>query len=933
VNRRAVGYLVVIIAMLPISVSLDYARQATGIDQEEPAKYRSPGNRHKIKVGDRGLSLAVEKKGGRLVADYGSYRVYEVDTATSKELTEGGLIESCDDYNLILLNAARIDTTTNEAIALRKPVASFKGKRLHLVQFTAPVKPEWYRQMEDTGVEVVTFIPNNAYLVYGDQGSLERLQKLNDSSEYLQWDGAYLDDYKIDPSIRRPSEPAVQEPAVLYAIQLVTDPSTNSSTLSVLDQLKAEPIRSQFDILNYRNVIVRISPADVKTVAARPDVVSIQPYVVPTKQDERQDQIVAGNLTGNVPTPGNYLTFLAGKGFTQAQFTSSGFAVDVSDSGIDDATTSPNHLGLWVQGIVGSTSRVVYNRLEGTPNAGSTLQGCDGHGTLDAHIVAGYNDLTGSPHADLAGFRYGLGVAPFVRVGSSVVFDPHVWTFPSFPSLQSKAYTDGARISTNSWGDNTRGGYNVDSQAYDALTRDAQPAGSPFPQAGNQQMVMLFANGNAGGGGSQTVGAPATAKNVISVGAAENVHPFGDASDSGADSANDIANFSSRGPTLDGRKKPDIMAPGTHVTGGVAQEANPGINGTALACYDGSGVSGGPGGSNFFPLGGQQFYTASNGTSHSCPAVAGGAALVRQYFMNKLFGEASPAMTKAYLMNSARYMTGINANDTLWSNNQGMGEMNLGMAFDSVPRILRDQLPGDMFTAAGQTRVYTGNISDTTKPFRVTLGWTDAPGSTVGDTFRNDLNLQVTAGGNTYVGNVFTGANSSTGGVADIRNNVESVFIPAGVTGSFTGVITAANFISDGVPNVGGVLDQDFALVIYNTSTAPSFVISMSQATYVNGDTVTATKFQPINPSPVATAVHLRIWLVIPTVGDVVLVDTGSDGTFFFPPNLDQNVGPVSLVTVTASFPPKGNWQMNSRLRNPATTAILYEEFNPFVVN
>ena len=283
-NRRTVRFLVILIAMSPISVSLDHAKQ------EEPAKYRSPGNRHKIKVSDRGLSLAVEKKGGRLIADYGSYRIYEVDTATNKELTAGGLIESCDNYNLIVLNAVRIDTTTNEAIALRKPVGSFKDKRLHLVQFTAPVKPEWYRQMEDTGVEVVTFIPHNAYLVYGDQGSLERLQKLNDSSEYLQWDGAYLDDYKIDPGMRRASGPAVQEPAVLYAIQLVTDPAANSSTLSLLDQLKAEPIRSQFDILNYRNVIVRLSPADVKTIAARPDVVSIQPYSIPTKQDERQDQ-------------------------------------------------------------------------------------------------------------------------------------------------------------------------------------------------------------------------------------------------------------------------------------------------------------------------------------------------------------------------------------------------------------------------------------------------------------------------------------------------------------------------------------------------------------------------------------------------------------------------------------------------------------------
>ena len=38
-------------------------------------------------------------------------------------------------------------------------------------------------------------------------------------------------------------------------------------------------------------------------------------------------------------------------------------------------------------------------------------------------------------------------------------------------------------------------------------------------------------------------------------------------------------------------------------------------------------------------------------------------------------------------MNSARYLTGVGANDTLPSNSQGMGLMDLGRAFDGKPRI------------------------------------------------------------------------------------------------------------------------------------------------------------------------------------------------------------------------------------------------------
>ena len=113
---------------------------------------------------------------------------------------------------------------------------------------------------------------------------------------------------------------------------------------------------------------------------------SIQPFGEPRKVCERQAQIVAGNLSGDQPTGPGYLAWLTSVGFTQAQFSNSAFAVDVSDSGIDDGTTSPNHFGLYTLGKTKQASRVIYNRLVGTPNAGSTLMGCDGHGTIDAHI-------------------------------------------------------------------------------------------------------------------------------------------------------------------------------------------------------------------------------------------------------------------------------------------------------------------------------------------------------------------------------------------------------------------------------------------------------------------------------------------------------------------------------------------------------------------
>ena len=174
-------------------------------------------------------------------------------------------------------------------------------------------------------------------------------------------------------------------------------------------------------------------------------------------------------------------------------------------------------------------------------------------------------------------------MAPFVKIGSSVIFD-FDFTFPNYETLEQMAYNDSARISSNSWGAAVGGAYNTDSQRYDALVRDADNQTS-----GNQEYTILFTTGNSGPGGN-TCGSPGTAKNVISVGAAENVHPFGGAdgcgvADSGADSANDMIAFSSRGPCDDGRKKPEIVGPGTHDSGGVFQAslANPPGSGNGAA--------------------------------------------------------------------------------------------------------------------------------------------------------------------------------------------------------------------------------------------------------------------------------------------------------------------------------------------------------------
>ena len=798
----------------------------------------------KIYVRDRQYAAEITARGGKLIADYGAFQVLAVPQSLAETLTQQAAVDVRAEENQILLKAGALDTTRPEIQALRQQ--SSPKIRLHLVHFAAPIKPEWHAELLATGVQIVNYLPHNAYLVSGEVDSLENLQQWAAQSQVVQWEGVYEARFKLAPNITNAPAPA----EALYGIQLLTRPDDNQTTLALINRLRLAPVNHQFRVAKFLNLIVALPPSALGVLAERDDVISLARYQVPRRFDERQNQLVAGNLNGVQPATGDYLNWLAIQGFTQAQFNASNFTVNITDTGIDNGTTTPTHFGLYRAGDRANASRITYSRLVGTPSgAESTIKGCDGHGTLNAHIVAGFvptgAPFNAFPHADASGFRFGLGIAPFVKVGASVIFDNGGglfgdYTFPDFIELESRAYQDGARISSNSWGSNATGDYNIDAQAYDYLTRDAQPDGAAATAPGNQEMVLIFAAGNDGPL-AQSVGAPGTGKNVLTVGASESVHAFGGpdkctTTDGEADSAHDMTTFSSRGPTADGRHKPDLVAPGTHITGGVVQIANPPANGQADACFNAAGVCGGPSTSrNFFPPG-QQFYTASTGTSHSTPAVAGAAALLRQRFLNDGLPVPSPAMTKAVLMNSARYLTGANANDALWSHAQGLGAIHLQttLGMFSTPTLFRDQEAIDLFTATGQVRTINGTIHDPGKPLRITLAWTDAPGSTASAAWVNNLDLEVTVGGQTYRGNVFGGALSTTGGAFDTKNNVESILLPAGLSGAFTIRIIAANIAGDGVPNNATTLDQDFALVVFNMTEAVQPLIGAASGSLAN---------------------------------------------------------------------------------------------------
>lgn len=752
--------------------------------------------------------------------------------------TPGGPMLTKSDLNnpnLILFRRAPVDTTVTPSVddssltSVKTAGAQASREQLRVIQFAGPTRRQWLDDLKATGVEIVGYVPNNAYIIRGEGRELARVAKLVakprlDELRPVRWTGYLEPVQKLDAVL---DDWTSREGATVdVEIQLI-DGDETARAVELINNVAVRGDHAPARFLKFVTLAVTVPAGELMNIARLDEVLFIGPAFKPVLHDELSVQIVAGNLNaeGTEPTGPGYLAWLAEKGLSFEP----DFIIDFTDTGIDRGSTSASSLHPDFLNSEGQ-SRVAYS-LNYTNEANASDE--SSHGTFVASLAAGASH---DQMSDERGYLYGLGVDPTARIGASRIFTSARTPPPRLDlnTVVAAAYAAGATISNNSWGSgNNR--YDLSAQQYDALARDAHPG-----IAGNQEMMFVFSAGNKGAGGH--ISSPGTAKNVISVAASESFRPegfdscdldgFGGIGPDGADSAADILRYSSGGPTADFRVKPDIAAPGTHVFG--AFTTAPGSIGEGLC----------PGSPRFRPPN-QRLYTWSSGTSLAAPHISGAAALVRKYFTaHNLLGDGrapSPAMTKAYLMNSASYMTGENAGGNLPSERQGAGLVNLSRSFDDAKRKLVDQT--HLFTESGQVFELQGSIADRSRPLRITLAYTDAPGMVIGSPQVNDLDLVISIGGvSVYRGNNFINQFSAEGGEADKLNNVESIIlppeaIPEGLAGNFTITIIAANIAGDGVPGNGDGLDQDFALVVYNvanpvTTPPPAKIPVITEATY-----------------------------------------------------------------------------------------------------
>eukprot|EP01034_Spumella_vulgaris_P024397 gene24397-30741_t len=467
-----------------------------------------------------------------------------------------------------------------------------------------------------------------------------------------------------------------------------------------------------------------------------------------------------------------------------------GEVIGVSDTGIDENHCFFRDDTLGKVPRSGVESTVIDHRFRKVvqyvnfSSSGGDYAG--GHGTHVAGSLAGHCSSDGdaqnlyggmAPEAKIAFFDIGTNSGELVLPYELADF------------LYPPAYKASARIHSNSWG----GGYFYDGYCIETDRYLYE----------HDDFVVLFAAGNDGGA-FETIVSPSLSKNAISVGCSENSHEVG------SDSVNNVASFSSIGPTHDGRFKPEIVAPGVRINSALAADETA----TADTCS----------------------VAPKSGTSMATPVAAGNAALIRQYFQDPRFwaarcdssyqlcrdGAFAPSgyLLKSLILHSGSAMSFYNARYS------AVGLVELGQTPDSfqgygrldlsniLPLSSSEQSAFDLFldqSALSELTelTYAVTVASSSVALKVTISWFDPPNEVfAAKVLQHDLDLVVvTPDGTILYGNGHNADGTAPAGSRrDEVNNNEQVLVTAPAMGDWTVRVQAKGLFH--------AAQQKFAIVI-----------------------------------------------------------------------------------------------------------------------
>lgn len=334
-------------------------------------------------------------------------------------------------------------------------------------------------------------------------------------------------------------------------------------------------------------------------------------------------------------------------------------------------------------------------------------------------------------------------------------------------------------IPTTSVSESFVGRYQVESSQIDALLFAA-----PYYQP-------VYAAGNYGNGTYDRLTSKAVSKNVLTVGAANQVLNY-----TGPSSVT-IAGFSNWGPTDDKRIKPDIVTKGVSVRSSSHQNNN--------ASAD------------------------SDGTSMSSPGVTGSLILLQEHFSNLNDGEFMRSATLRGLISHTADEAGLPGPDPIF----GWGLLNSKKAAETISGRGTISIMDERVLLPGE--VYTISVTALgTEPLMATIAWTDPASpntNTSSSVLVNDLDIRIEKDGEEYYPWRLPAQNGNPAYQDDNNiDNIENIDIeePSGIytiTVSHKGN-TLVNPETDGVPQ------QQYSLIVTGIDADTAGILDVKSETF-----------------------------------------------------------------------------------------------------
>jgi hypothetical protein len=579
---------------------------------------------------------------------------------------------------------------------LRAPALAEGRRGCFVLQLRSPITEADKASVRKAGVELLDYLPNFAFLARAGAAELARASVL----PAVKWHSPLHPAWRIDPRLMAAAEPVLPAGLTVHALAGAEEAAAEAQIIATGARVRAahgDAGRWIFDVDG--------TVAQARALACGPDLQWVEPAAVMTERNNTTAWVIQTNQSGN---PRIWNQGLHGEGQVIGHI----------DGGI---SLTSCYFQDPVNPIGPLHRKFVYR------NASSTTS----HGTHTAGTAAGdsfpINGLTGN-----------RGMAWASRIAHTAGYP-----FSTYNSVAGTHASFGARLHTNSWGNDNTTGYDTACNLIDLF------------QHQNEDNLVRFAVTN-----TSLLKNPENAKNLLAVGASQNGASAGSFCSGGA------------GPTADGRRKPEVFAPGCSIV-----SANSSACGTSTL----------------------------TGTSMACPAVTGAGALVRQYFTEGFHptGARVPAdaftptgaLIKATLINGGQDLTGIAGYP---SNGEGWGRIHLDdslyFAGDPARLWVVDIRNQDGLSTSDQLS-FRVTVLAGTPPLKITLAWCDAPGTVnASNPVVNNLDLSVTSpGSQTFLGNVFAAGNSAPGGTADLKNNVERVVVQSPAAGEWTVTVRGQN--------------------------------------------------------------------------------------------------------------------------------------------